>query len=57
MLQYAKAIVGAIVGGLTVLQQGLDDGGVTGHEWMAAVIATLIGLGVVWAVPNKPPTA
>jgi hypothetical protein len=50
---YMKAIVGALVAGLTALSTALIDNTVTGQEWIAVVIATLTGLGVVYAVPNK----
>lgn len=54
MGKHAKAIVAAIVAGLGVLVTGLDDNSVTMQEGVAAVIAFLSALGVVWAVPNKP---
>lgn len=54
--EIAKAIAGGLVAGLTSLQAALDDGGVTAQEWVAAGIAALVGLGVVWAVPNQPST-
>lgn len=53
-MRYAKAVVGALVAGLTSLQSNVD-GGLTAQEILQAIIATLIALGVVWAVPNKPP--
>jgi hypothetical protein len=53
MSKYAKAIVGALVAGLTALLPVLD-GGVTAAEWVTAVVAFLVALGVVWAVPNAP---
>lgn len=53
-MKYAKAIVGAVVAGLGVLQQALDDGHVTGNEWLAVTVATLVALGAVWAIPNRP---
>ena len=56
MTRYAKAIVGALVAGLTSLQAALDDGGITAQEGVGAAIATLVALGVVWAVPNKEET-
>jgi protein-S-isoprenylcysteine O-methyltransferase Ste14 len=60
MAAYAKAIVGALVAGLGVIGLSLTDesaGGadVTGQEWLAAVIALLVGLGAVFTVPNRPP--
>lgn len=53
MSKYAKAVVGALVAGLTALLPKLD-GGVTAAEWVTAAVAFLVALGVVWAVPNAP---
>lgn len=53
MGKYAKAIVGALVAGLSSLQAALDDG-LTAQESIGAAIAALLALGVVWAVPNSP---
>lgn len=53
MKTYAKAIVGALVAGLTALLPSLDAG-VTAAEWTTAAVAFLVALGVVWAVPNAP---
>ena len=53
MSKYAKAIVGALVAGLTALLPGIGDG-VSAAEWVTAVVAFLVALGVVWAVPNAP---
>lgn len=50
---YAKAIVGGAIAGLTALGTALADEKVTSLEWVAIAIATLAGLGAVWAVPNK----
>jgi len=49
---YAKALTGAAVAGLTALGTALDDGAVTTGEWVVVAIAAI---GVVWAVPNRPP--
>ena len=54
MSRYLKAITGAVVAGLTSLQAALDDGGITAQEGVTAAIATLVALGLVWAVPNTP---
>lgn len=59
MQRYAKAITGAVVAGLSTLALGLTDASaagtdLTGQEWLTAAIAFLVGLGAVWAVPNKP---
>jgi hypothetical protein len=52
MGKYAKAIVAGLIAGLTALAPALD-GGVSGKEWIAIALATLAGLGVVYAVPNR----
>jgi EamA domain-containing membrane protein RarD len=54
--QYAKAVVGALVAGLTALGTALLDEAVTPAEWVAVAVAALTALGVVWAVPNAPKT-
>lgn len=54
---YAKAIVGALIAGLGSLQQSLDNDTVTAQEWTGVAIATLSGLALVWAIPNKDPDA
>ena len=51
---YAKAIVGALVAGLTALGTALADDTVTGAEWVGVAVATLGALGIVYAVPNRP---
>ena len=52
---YAKAITGALIAGLASLQQALDDSAVSAQEWTGVAIATLSGLALVWAIPNKDP--
>lgn len=60
MAQYAKAILAALIAGLTSLSTALVDGNgfnsVTDGQWLVAVIATLTALAAVWAVPNAPPS-
>lgn len=60
MAQYAKAIVAAVIAGLTSLSTALVDGNgfnsVTDGQWLVAVIAFLTALAAVWAVPNSPPS-
>lgn len=53
-MKYAKAIVGALVAGLTAIATGLTDDVLTNAEWIAAAIAFLGAGGVVWGVPNAP---
>lgn len=54
MSQYAKAIVGAIIAGLSSIAVAMESGPVTREDILAAVIATLVAAAGVWAVPNKP---
>lgn len=54
MSRYAKAIVGALVAGLTAYGTALADGAVVPGEWVGVAVATLGALGAVWAVPNRP---
>jgi hypothetical protein len=54
---YAKAILAAVIAGLGSLATALVDdkslGDVSDGQWLAAVLAFLVALGVVFAVPNK----
>lgn len=50
--EYAKAIVAGITSGLASVQASVDDG-LNPSEWVAAAIAFLGALAIVWAVPNK----
>jgi hypothetical protein len=52
---YAKAIIGALIAGLTAIATALTDGGVSASEWVTAAIATLVALGGVYAIPNANP--
>jgi hypothetical protein len=52
--RYLKAITGAIVTGLGTLQVAYTDEVLTKQEGIGVVIATLVALGAVWAVPNMP---
>lgn len=58
MSQYAKAIIAAVIAGLTSLSTALVDGNgfnsVSDGQWLVAVIAFLTALAAVWAVPNTP---
>jgi drug/metabolite transporter superfamily protein YnfA len=51
---YYKAIAGALVAFLTAISTSLDDGTLTAQDWIGALIALLVGLGVVFAIPNAP---
>jgi hypothetical protein len=55
MVSYLKALVGALVAGLGSLYQAFDDDRVTGQEWVAVALATLVALGTIWGVPNLDP--
>lgn len=48
----AKALVAALVAGLTYLQANLPDG-ITPEEWVGTAIATLVAYGTVFGVPNR----
>lgn len=52
---YAKALVAALVAGLTALGTALADGNVEPVEWTGVIVAFLVALGAVFAVPNKDP--
>lgn len=52
---YAKALLGGLIAGLGSAQQALDDSAVTLQEGVAIVLATLLGLGIVAAIPNRKP--
>lgn len=51
-LPYLKAITAALVAGLMVLDIALEDGAVTGQEWVRVAVAVLTGGATTWAVPN-----
>lgn len=53
---YAKAVTGGVVAGLTAYISVAPDG-VNGAEWANIAVATVAGLGLVFAVPNKDPKA
>ena len=50
---YAKAVIGALIAGLTAIGTALTDGGISPAEWVAAAIAFLVALGGVYAIPNS----
>ena len=52
--KYTKAIVGAIIAGLSALQVAQADNVITQQEWITVAVAFVTALGVVWGVPNKP---
>lgn len=52
---YLKALIAAVVAGLSVILNSLNAGSLTARDYVAAVIAFLVALGAVFAVPNTPP--
>lgn len=52
---YAKAIIAALLSGLTAIATGLAAGGLSWSEVVAALIAFLVSGGAVFSVPNRPP--
>lgn len=58
MKQYAKAIIGSLIAGLSTLSADLADGSLSPIEWVGVAIAALVALGAIWGVPDgrKPPT-
>lgn len=58
--EYLKAIVGAVLAGLTALQVALNPLAdeavqITSAEWVGIAIATVATFAAVWGTPNKPP--
>lgn len=59
---YYKAVTGVVVPFLTQIGAALldsSDGGsaITAHEWISAVVISLVAGGAVFTVPNKDPNA
>lgn len=52
--EYLKAIVGALIAGLTAVQGALP-GGITPSEWIVVVIAAAVAFGGVYGVTNDSP--
>jgi len=57
MSAYLKAIVAAVIAGLTALSAYLINdtalGDITAGQWVHVVIAVLVSFAAVWAAPNK----
>lgn len=51
-MKTAKALVAALMAGLTALSTGLTDGRLTGTELVVAVLALVGAYGATWTVPN-----
>jgi len=56
MSQYLKAIVAGLIAGLSSIVTALGDNKISPQEWVTAVIALLVALSAVWAVPNARKT-
>lgn len=58
---YGKAIIGSVVTGLTALGGYLINdtslGDITAGQWVYVVVAFLVALGAIWAIPNKKETS
>jgi hypothetical protein len=55
---YLKALIAALVAGLSVVAASLADGGaLTAQDYVSASLAFLVALGAVFAVPNQVPPA
>jgi hypothetical protein len=50
-----KAVAAAVTAGLAAYGTAVQDGNVSGDEWVALVVAALGAGLVIWAVPNKSP--
>lgn len=51
--EYLKAIVGAVLAGLTTLATALVDDGVTAQEWISVLLSIVATFTLVFRVPNK----
>jgi len=54
---YVKAVIAAVIAFLSSLLTALGDNAISSQEWVTAIIAFLVGLGAVWAIPNKSSSA
>ena len=52
-MTYAKAVAAGLVSGLSVVATSLDDNSLSAQEIVYALIALIVGSGIVAAVPNK----
>lgn len=52
LAKYTKAVMAAVIAGLSALQVAQADNVVTQNEWVTVAVAFLTALGVVWGVPN-----
>ncbi len=54
-MQYAKAVVAALISGLGSIATALGDNVISGQEWVTSVIAFLVALGAVFGIANATP--
>lgn len=52
-MQYAKSILSGVIAAISFAIPVVDDG-LAPSEVLGVILAGLVGLGVVYAVPNKP---
>lgn len=52
-MKYAKSVLAGLIAGCSAAIPMVDDG-LTASEGLGIVLAFLTGLGIVYAVPNKP---
>jgi ABC-type Na+ efflux pump permease subunit len=51
---YYKAVSAALIAFLSAIAAALAQDGISSQEWITAAIAFIVGLGAVFAIPNKP---
>jgi hypothetical protein len=49
---YGKAITAGLTSGLSALGASLTDGSISAHEWIALLMALVVGSGLVGIAPN-----
>lgn len=52
---YWKAVAGFVVPGIVALAYALQDGSVSGPEWLGVLAACVAGSGVVYVAPKNVP--
>lgn len=50
--RYAKAIIGTAIAGLGSASVALEDGAISGQEWITVAIVTLTAAAAVFGIPN-----
>lgn len=57
VIAIAKAITGAVLAFLTALITAIQSGGITGEEWLTAIVAFIVAGSAVYQVPyNQIPS-